>query len=141
MDEDGREREDPRVLYWCQFLAAKTDQELEELSMAHPEIRDAKNALEELSADPKARQLAEDRALWHYTYDDGIATAREEGFAEGEAKGRAESEASLRAAIRSLCRVIEVSLTPQREDQLEHAALPELQDLLDALTRDRKWPD
>ena len=130
------------MLYWCQFLAAKTDQELEELSMAHPDIRDAKNALEELSADPKARQLAEDRALWHYTYDDGIATAREEGFAEGEAKGRAEGEAKgLRTAIRSLCELLELRPTPEQAKQLECAEPPELQALLDALTQDRKWPD
>ena len=138
MDEDGREREDPRVLYWCQFLAAKTDQELEELSMARPEIRDAKSALEELSADPKARQLAEDRALWHFTYDDGLATAR----AEGEAKGRAEGEAKgLRTAIRSLCELLELRPTPEQAKQLECAEPPELQALLDALTRDRNWPD
>jgi flagellar biosynthesis/type III secretory pathway protein FliH len=122
------------VLHWCPFLAAKTDRELEELSMAHPEIRDAKNALEELSADPKARRLAEDRAIWHYTYDDGLATARDEGLAKGRAEGP-------QTAIRSLCRVLDVSLTPERAKQLEHAALPELQELLDALTQDRKWPD
>ena len=58
--------------------------------MDHPEIRPAKEALDELSSDPKARRLAEDRVLWHWMYDDGIATARKEGREEGRQEGREE---------------------------------------------------
>ena len=90
LERVDREREDAEVVYWCQFFAAETDEELERLAMDHPEIRPAKEALDELSSDPKARRLAEDRVLWHWMYDDGIATARKEGREEGRQEGREE---------------------------------------------------
>src|SRR5262249_8465125 len=52
-----------------------------------------------------------------------IARVREEGRAEGEARGRAEGEArgraeGLRAAVRDLCELLNVRLTPEREAAL-----------------------
>jgi len=148
------QHEESSVLYWCRFFAAKTDEELEQLAMAHPNLRAAKNALDELSADPKARQLAEDRALWHWTYDDGIATARQQGEAlglqkgealglqKGEALGLQKGEAlGLRTAVRSVCELLKIELSPERVKHLEQATTTQLEELLTILRLDRRWPD
>ena len=57
------------MLKWGRFFRATTDEELEKLAMADPDMNAAKQALDRLSADPKAQQLAEDRelAIWNYT--------------------------------------------------------------------------
>jgi flagellar biosynthesis/type III secretory pathway protein FliH len=61
--------------------------------MQYPILKEAKNALDELSADPDARARAERRAdeikLWEY----GVAEVREEARKEGKAEGRAEGKA------------------------------------------------
>jgi hypothetical protein len=56
------------LLEWCRFLAAQSDEELETLAMANPDLSAAKKALDELSADPEARRLAEERRLAEWTY-------------------------------------------------------------------------
>ena len=64
-------------------------------------VRRAVEKLQELSADERTRQLAEDRqkALIDWTIERNalLAKGRAEGIAEGEAKGRAEGEAKGRA--------------------------------------------
>jgi predicted transposase/invertase (TIGR01784 family) len=137
LDRVDWEREDPEVVYWCRFFAAQTDEELERLAMDDPEMEAAKKALDELSEDPKARQLAEDRALWHWMYDDGMATARKQGRVEGRAEGEA---VGLRKAVRSVCELLEVELTAERVELLEQATAGELEQLLTALRRERHWP-
>jgi predicted transposase/invertase (TIGR01784 family) len=75
----------PEVVEWGKFLAARSDAEREELAMKNPDLRQAKAALDRLSADPDARILAEmrDRAVKSYRLD--INTARKEGIKEGQA--------------------------------------------------------
>jgi hypothetical protein len=74
---------------WGKFLAARSDAEREELAMKNPDLRQAKVALERLSADPDARILAEmrDRAVKSYRLD--INKARKEGRVEGIKEGQA----------------------------------------------------
>jgi flagellar biosynthesis/type III secretory pathway protein FliH len=152
------------VLNWCQFLSAQTDEELEALAMTDPNMDRAKQALDDLSADPKARELARDRKIWHYFYDRGLelsrragkqegraegreegrAEGREEGRAEGREEGRAEGReegrAALTKAIRALCGVLDIELTAAREAQLAEASASELEPLLDTIEQQRRWP-
>ncbi|MBI4703428.1 MAG: hypothetical protein HY744_20130, partial [Deltaproteobacteria bacterium] len=57
----------------------------------------AKGALELLSAEPSAQELARQRELAEFTWEHSLAVAREEaraeGAAEGEARGKADGEA------------------------------------------------
>lgn len=89
------------VLKWGRFFNASTDEELEQLAMADPDIHAAKQALDRLSADPLAQQIARDRelAVWNYEYGLHLAEQKGEakGKAEGEAKGKAEGEAKGKA--------------------------------------------
>lgn len=66
----------PAVLRWSKFLAARSEEELEQLAMSDPNLREAKNALERLSADPKARELATERELWAWNHERGLRLAR-----------------------------------------------------------------
>ena len=80
-------------------MAAGSDAEREELAMKNPDLRQAKVALERLSADPDARILAEmrDRAVKSYRLDINKARkeGRVEGLEEGRAKGIKEGQATL----------------------------------------------
>lgn len=72
------------MLRWAQFLAARTDQELEAISMTDPTIKQAKEALEELSADHWAREAALKREWDLASYEHELV--RE--IAEAELRGR-----------------------------------------------------
>ena len=58
--------------------------------MSIPELKDAKNALEELSAQDEAREIARVREKSRIHFDSLMAEAKAKGKADGEAKGRAE---------------------------------------------------
>ena len=86
--------DEPALAAWCRFLAAETDEELEALAMQHPILKDAKDALEKLSADPDARERAERREIELKLYEYGAAIVRAEGRVEGRAEGRLEGKQS-----------------------------------------------
>jgi predicted transposase/invertase (TIGR01784 family) len=82
---------------WLGFLADPMSQAVEEACMSIPELKDAKNALEELSSEAEAREIARMREMARIHWDSIIAGAKAEGMAEGiaegEAKGKAEGKA------------------------------------------------
>ena len=78
--------DEPSLVGWGKFLAAAVDEDLEKLAMEHPVLKQAKDALERLSADPEARERAEQREMALLTYEAGLAKARREAKAEGKAE-------------------------------------------------------
>lgn len=68
--------------------------------MKDPVLQHAKDALDRLSSDPKARVLAEQRELALISYRLDMNKMREEGIAEGEARGRATAVLAVLAARR-----------------------------------------
>jgi len=129
----ANELEGRAVLNWCQFLSATTDEELETLAMTDPNMLRANQALNDLSADPKARQLAEDRKVWHYFYDRGLQLSERAGREKGRAEG-------LVTAVRTACELLGIELDTAREARLSSASIAELEELLDSLKRARRWP-
>jgi predicted transposase/invertase (TIGR01784 family) len=133
------------LVRWGRFLGAVTDQEREELAMQDPAIREAKDTLDLLSADPAVQDLVQRRkqALDLYHIDlraakaEGRAEGKAEGQAEGEAKGRAET---LRMAVDRLCEVFGIELDDQKRQALAGMSDTELRALFDTLTRERRWP-
>jgi predicted transposase/invertase (TIGR01784 family) len=107
--------DEPKVVEWGKFLAATSDAELEELAMKDPDLRQAKVALERLSADPEARGLVEmrDRAVKSYQLD--IGKARKEGRVEGRA-----------ATLNDLLSVKFGPLPPAVAERLQRASESEL---------------
>jgi flagellar biosynthesis/type III secretory pathway protein FliH len=69
---------------WAQFLAAETDQERRRLGMANSDIHKANEALDELSQDPHARDLARWREDQLRLYRVELATAERRGREEGQ---------------------------------------------------------
>jgi predicted transposase/invertase (TIGR01784 family) len=78
--------DEPELAAWCRFLSADTDEQLEALAMQYPILKDAKEALEQLSADPDARERAARREIELKLYEYGIRTIRAEGRAEGRGR-------------------------------------------------------
>ena len=141
-DVESPDPSEAAVLKWGRFLAAQSDQELTRLAMTDSDLRAAKAALDRLSADPEAQRLAEERrlAVWNHErtihlsraegHAEGRIEGRAEGRIEGRVEGRAEGESALRQAVRALCEVLEIPLTPDRE-----------QALVAELRTQRAWPD
>jgi len=82
---------------WCRFLASEDPLEVAELGIQNAAIAMAERRLEEISADPRAREIAFERErraggakiiAWGERME-----ARAEGHAEGHAEGRAEGRA------------------------------------------------
>ena len=82
---------------WLGFLADPSSQAVQEACMSIPELKDAKRALEELSAQEEAREIARVREKSRLHFDSLMAEATAKGKAEGEAKGKAEGEAKGKA--------------------------------------------
>ena len=135
----------PTVLHWGKFLAAKSDEELEELAMTDPVMRKAKDALDFLSADPEAQELARlrEEALWNYrraqrlAREEGERIGEKRGEKRGEERGRAESA---REAVRLACELLGIELDARRRTAIDGLELEELERLLTALRYDRCWP-
>lgn len=68
---------------WCRFLSAETDEQLEALAMQHTILKEAKDALERISADPDARERAERRLLELRLLEHDAVLLREQGRQEG----------------------------------------------------------
>ena len=77
--------DEPSLAAWCRFLSATEDDELELLARQDPMLKEAKHALEKLSADPEARLQAEHRETSLLMWDAGMAKVRREGRVEGKA--------------------------------------------------------
>jgi len=80
--------DEPPLLKWARFLKAENQEVLESLAMTDPVLQEAKDALERLSGDPKARELARERELWDWNYRTALRSAERHGRAEGLAEGR-----------------------------------------------------
>jgi predicted transposase/invertase (TIGR01784 family) len=81
--------DEPSLAAWCRFLSATEDNELELLARQDPMLKEAKHALEKLSADPEARLLAEHREMSLLLHKAGEAKIRREGREEGRVEGKA----------------------------------------------------
>ena len=116
------------LLRWGRFFAAETDDELEELAMQDPVMRKAKEALESLSADPSARELARQRELGMLGYQIDLQAARRQGKDEGQAVGEAKGRAT---ALTHLLTKRFGDLPPSVEQRIAAASVEQLADWFD----------
>lgn len=80
--------DEPALAGWCRFLSAETDEQLEALAMQHPILKQAKDALDQLSADPETRERAARRDIELKLHEYGATLLREQGRAEGRFHGK-----------------------------------------------------
>jgi hypothetical protein len=120
------------------------------MTMTHSHSARAKQAWDELSADPDTRQLGRNREIWRYFCDRvRVHLAEQAGWEQGRAErreaGRAErgeeGRAVLARTIRALCGVLEIELTAAREAFLAEASVSELEQVLDAMEQTKGWPE
>jgi predicted transposase/invertase (TIGR01784 family) len=131
----GEERRDEKsLLAWARFLAAQTDEEQKEAAMSDVGVEKAHKVLRQVSADPEARRLAEQRAFAVATLTRDIEAARK----EGEAVGRA---GEARQAILDLCEVLGIEVTDAQRASLEAMAFDVLDALRQRVKRERRWAD
>jgi len=126
LPKEAPAEDSPAVLKWSRFLAAKSDEELEQVAMSDPHLREAKTALEELSQDPAARRLVEERQLSAMNYRHTIAQARKE---------------ALRDAVEHVCQTLGVEVTVARRASLDAATPEGMQAILDHVVLHRNWPE
>jgi predicted transposase/invertase (TIGR01784 family) len=74
--------DEPTLVAWGRFLTATADEDLETLAMENPVLKQAKDALERLSADPESRVRAEQREMALVSYELDLSAARREGRVE-----------------------------------------------------------
>ncbi len=133
------------LVRWGRFLAADTDEEREELAMQDPAIKEAKDTLDLLSADPAVQDLVQRRKEAQDLHQIALRAAEARGRAEGKAEGRAEGKAegradALRTAVTRLCEAFGIELDDQRRQELMGMSDAGLDALFGALTREQRWP-
>jgi predicted transposase/invertase (TIGR01784 family) len=134
LPEEGADSGELELERWGRFLAAGSDAELEALAMSDPVMGKAKEALDILSAEPSAQELARQRERAQWTYEFEMAMARKEGREEGR-------EETLRVAVGALCEVLGVELDDARREVLGRMEFADLQRLHETLRTRRGWPD
>jgi len=116
--------DEPNLALWAKFLSAQADEELEKLAMEHPVLKQAKAALDRLSADEVARLQAEHREMALLTFEAGVAAAREEAEQKGRREGRTAGTAEV------LLRQLTIKFGSQPASTAERLARAEQADLL-----------
>lgn len=118
------QNDEPSLMAWGKFLAATSDEELEMLAMQNPVLRQAKDALDRLSADDEARMRAEQREMAQISYELDMGVVWREGNAAGKAEGKAEGKADL---VQHLLTLKFGELTPALRERVADATETELQ--------------
>ncbi|MDF3067267.1 MAG: hypothetical protein K0R38_2868 [Polyangiaceae bacterium] len=116
--------DEPQLAAWCRFLSADTDEQREILAMQHSFLKDAKQALDDLSADPQVREAAIRRELELHLREYDKAVTRQQGLDEGRQQGLAEG------MRRSLARLLVLKFGPcttEAQDRLQNATPEELE--------------
>ncbi|MBN2197459.1 MAG: Rpn family recombination-promoting nuclease/putative transposase, partial [Polyangiaceae bacterium] len=137
--------DEPRLLAWSTFLAAASDAELERLAMSDPDLREAKEALERVSSDERARVTAQARELALISRQLDLTYARKAGLEEGEERGRREGEErgrreGQREAVLMLCELLGIPVDERRRSAIDRADDRALAAILATLRTERAWP-
>jgi predicted transposase/invertase (TIGR01784 family) len=133
--DGAAEPEDAQLLDWARFFAAETDEERRRLAMNNRDISEATDALERLSQDPKAQQLARWREDQLRMYRVELTAIEKRGVEHGLEQGR---EEGLREAVRVL---LGSELSAGREAALAAMGATQLTALIDHLRQHRRWPE
>ena len=83
------------ITFWIEFFKDPYSDTCKELYKLVPELNEAKNMMEKAKADPKKRQLIEERENAARDYASAIADAKIEGIEKGKAEERAKADKEL----------------------------------------------
>lgn len=108
----AHQNDEPNLTAWGNFLLAASDEDLETLAMENPVLKQAKDALDRLSADDEARMRAEQREMAEISYALDMGAMRRQGIA---------------SVVQHLLTVKFGELAPGVQERLVGASEPELQ--------------
>ena len=115
---------------WARFLRAESPDEIDQLAQEDSIMTSARNALAELSMDPEARRLAQERETAGQMHKYLLKASYKDGRKEG-----------LLVAVRAICSILGIGVDAEKSDQLTHLSVAELEQLVARLESERKWPD
>ncbi|MDR2603761.1 MAG: PD-(D/E)XK nuclease family transposase [Desulfovibrio sp.] len=95
------------VTQWMLFLRAKEKEEFMQLAQENPDIAEAWEVVQVLSADDRVRAEAEAREKAYMDYDVNVTEAHREGLQKGRQEGRQEEKPAV--AVSALRKEIPVS--------------------------------
>ena len=122
---------------WARFLRAQSGEELDELAREDAMMMTAKDALQELSSDPTAQQLARERETSVLMHRHLINSSLEQGRVEGRAEGRVEG---LVVAVSLACDMIGIEIDAAKKHRLSTLTCEQLTTLVQKLKTERRWP-
>ena len=115
---------------WARFLRAESPDEIEQLAQEDSIMTSARNALAELSMDPEARRLAQERETAGLMHKYLLKASYKDGQKEG-----------LLVAVRTTCSILGIRLDAEKSEHLIQLDVNQLEQLVARLESDRKWPD
>ena len=121
---DEERKQEGELVRWGAFLTADGEAALEALAREDPIMREAKEALEELSADPQVRYWAERRALGQKLHRFELAEERRLGVKQGIEQG---VKQGIEQTLRRLLRVRFGGLPAWMEARIESASVDDLE--------------
>lgn len=124
-----RAEDEPALARWARFLMAETDEEREALAEEDPVMQEAKQALDELSANPHARLLAAARERDRQMHRYEMALEREEGAKEGFLR-----------SVEIVAEMLGLPLDDGRRRSLALANAKQLEALLVHIREHHAWP-
>jgi predicted transposase/invertase (TIGR01784 family) len=124
LQDGGAGAGEPALSRWCRFLSAETDEQLRALAMQDTILNEAKDALEQMSADPDARERAERRLLELRLLEQDALLLREQGRQEGRQEQKL-------VTLRRLLTVKFGALPHGAEARLAHASAEDVDRWLD----------
>lgn len=114
---------------WARFLRARSASELQSLATEDPIMAQAKDALERLSEDPAAQEMAEVRRKAEIYHLLSHAQSRQEGRAD-----------ALREMVIGFAEILSIPVTEERAREIAQADSLRLQAIAKHLKDHRAWP-
>jgi predicted transposase/invertase (TIGR01784 family) len=127
-----------KLLLWARFLRAQTVGEFEQLAREDAIMNVAKEALFELSSDPDAQRLAQEREMAEVAHRHLLGASFQAGREEGREESRIEERAD---KVVMLCRIFDIKLDAAKSAKLSSLDVHQLNDLATRLEREHLWPE
>jgi predicted transposase/invertase (TIGR01784 family) len=125
------EPDDTPLSEWMRFFRAREEEEFMDIAQSNPAIAEAWGMIKVLSADERARALAESREKARMDYEDNYNGAYQEGLQEGEQKGRLEGlqEGEQKGRLEIALKALRVNMPVETVAQLTGLPLAEVKQL------------
>lgn len=127
----------PALRTWLELIEDSLDHRIDETAYSNPLQKKVISAIERSHLTPHENYWFKEEAIWEDTKDAEFRRGEKEGHDKGVKEGRL---LELRQAIRDLCDVLAIELTPVRNKHLEDLDIDALGFLRAQIKRTKGWP-